>query len=96
MLQTTSKDIDIGPCPTGERTVHPNNLPCLYAHCHLIPESRAVELVAPPSFPEWFMLPDPKVCSVNSNKANLSSSIEEATFPYNLAKKWVGETLSRE
>jgi hypothetical protein len=84
LLQSISKNLEVGPCSTGERAIDPHNISCLNTNSNLIAQSSSPELVGVPLLAERLRLVDPEVRAVNSDFARLALITPESIAPANL------------
>jgi hypothetical protein len=84
LLQSVSKDLDVGPSATGERAMDPDDISSLDTNCNFVPQSSSPELVGVPLRAERRRLLDPEVCAVNRHFARLSLITPESIAPTNL------------
>jgi hypothetical protein len=84
LLQSVSKDLDVGPLAARKWAIDPDNITSLNADSDLIAQSSSPILVGEPLRVERLGLLDPEVCAVNSHFARLSLITPESIAPTNL------------
>jgi hypothetical protein len=84
LLQSISKDLEVGPCATGERAMDPNDISGLNTNSNFIPQSSSPELVGVPLLAERLRLVDTEVGAVDRDFARLALITPESIAPSNL------------
>jgi hypothetical protein len=84
LLQSISKDLEVGPCTTGERAMDPNDISGLNASSNFIVQSSSPELVGVPLLAEQLRLVDTEVSAVDPDFACLALITPELIAPTNL------------
>jgi hypothetical protein len=87
LLQSMSKDLEVGPCATGEWAMDPNNISCLNTDSNLIAQSSCPELVGVRLLAERLWLVDTEVGAINRYLASLALITAESIAPANLKGK---------
>jgi len=83
LLQSISKDVDVRPGATRKGSVDPNDVASYDAHRHLVPVTRAFELVGIP-VPPWMLLWQAKISSINRYLASLAGIADVPVGPEDL------------
>ena len=84
LLQSVSKDLDVGPSATGERAMDPDNISSLDTNCNLVPQSSCPKLVGEPLLVERLRLIVTEVRAINRHFASLALITPESIAPTNL------------
>jgi hypothetical protein len=84
LLQSVSKDLEVGPLTTGERAIDPDNITSLNADSDLIAQSSSPELVGEPLLAERGRLVNLQVGAINRHFARLALITPESIAPTNL------------
>jgi hypothetical protein len=91
LFQSVSKDLEVGPLATGERSMEPDNISCLSTNSDLVAQSSSPELVGEPLLVEQLWLVDTEVGAVNCYLAGLALITPESIAPANLKERSEGK-----
>ena len=77
-------NFDVRPHATWKGPIDPDNPSSLYAHSHLIPNTRTFEFVRKPGRTEGAWFKNPKIGTINRNAADFTIPINIPVVPVNL------------